>query len=511
MSLSRRELLAAAGAGVVVVQGRWAPTAAAANRVPLFRSGRFVEGVQSGDPKPTSIAVLTRLADAEGRGSAVLEIARDRGFDRVVVRARVATNPSLGHAIKARVDGLKPHEDYWYRFSTRNQHSPVGHFRTSPPPGSRQPIRFGILTGLDFTAGYFNALRRIADEDLDFVLNLGNYICADYGFTKPSGVRDLERKATATTLGAYRDRYREYRRRDGGLRAMHAAHALVSTWGDREVASGYAGNGSAEGPHRSAFAPAAHRAWFESMPHYPKSPRTAQVHHRAAFGRLLDVLVLDTRRYRTDPSCLPASDEYYCVPGASENGLLGRDQSRFLLRSLTRSRAAWKIIAGEAPIAFLRDDSAAVASDGWDRYPLDRAAVLTTIQGGVDDVVFASAGRRRFVASDVLDGEGRIAAAEFVCGTVSESTEAELRAAVGSEGYGTIDQVTEPPQLAGQLRAANPELREHDQLHHGYAVCSVTREALTMRFRKLATVRSPTSALDPGSVHRLERGRRGLA
>jgi alkaline phosphatase D len=60
----------------------------AQGRRPSLRGGRFVEGVMSGDPAPRAITLWTRVADAEGAGTVELELARDRGFRRVVARAR---------------------------------------------------------------------------------------------------------------------------------------------------------------------------------------------------------------------------------------------------------------------------------------------------------------------------------------------------------------------------------------------------------------------------------------
>ena len=75
--------------------------------------------------------------------------------------------------------GLEPHEEYWYRFSTRGEESQVGRFRTALPPDSRQPVRFAFFSCQEFTFGYFNAHNLLAREDVDFVVNLGDYIYAE--------------------------------------------------------------------------------------------------------------------------------------------------------------------------------------------------------------------------------------------------------------------------------------------------------------------------------------------
>ena len=52
-----------------------------------------------------------------------LEVARDRGFRRVVARKLIPTSGRIDHAVKARVGGLDPHEQYYYRFSTKSANS----------------------------------------------------------------------------------------------------------------------------------------------------------------------------------------------------------------------------------------------------------------------------------------------------------------------------------------------------------------------------------------------------
>ena len=119
--LSRRQFLTrsgAAGAAVLAPQALL-PDLASARKAPLLRSGRFAEGVASGDPAPRAITLWTRVAELERRGSVRLEVARDKGFRRVVAREQIGTNADRGGSVKARVTGLDPYEQYYYRFETR--------------------------------------------------------------------------------------------------------------------------------------------------------------------------------------------------------------------------------------------------------------------------------------------------------------------------------------------------------------------------------------------------------
>ena len=138
--LSRRNF--AAGAGALGAATIFAPQALGARgRQPSLRGGRFRQGVLSGDPTPNGITLWTKVDGVGGRGSVELEVARDRGFRRVVARKLIPTSGSIDHAVKARVGGLKAHEQYYYRFSTRGENSPVGRFRTALPAARRRVRR----------------------------------------------------------------------------------------------------------------------------------------------------------------------------------------------------------------------------------------------------------------------------------------------------------------------------------------------------------------------------------
>ena len=135
--LSRRQFLirgGSAGAALVV-----APQTAveALARPKLLRGGKFSQGVLSGDPTPHGITLLTVLDEVTGAGTVKLEVARDRDFRHVVARETIATSGKRNHSVKARVGHLAPHERYYYRFETRDHHSPVGRFQTALPPDSR--------------------------------------------------------------------------------------------------------------------------------------------------------------------------------------------------------------------------------------------------------------------------------------------------------------------------------------------------------------------------------------
>ena len=178
---SRRQFLARSGAASAAVLAPQALMSglASAKQAPLLKSGRFAEGVASGDPAPRGITLWTRVAELERKGSVRLEVAKDKDFRKLVARDLVGTSPKTGGSVKARVTGLKPYEQYFYRFETKDGASQVGRFRTAPPADSRQELTFAFFSCQDFTHGFYNAHKLMANEDIDFSVCLGDYIYAE--------------------------------------------------------------------------------------------------------------------------------------------------------------------------------------------------------------------------------------------------------------------------------------------------------------------------------------------
>ena len=121
---------------------------------------------------------------------------------------------------------------------------------------------------------------------------------------------------------------------------------------------------------------------------------------------------------------------------------------------------------------------------GWSGYSTAREELLATFDRSLDgDVAVLSGGLRRFAAADVADSHGKLIVPEFSPGTV------------------TVRDDTEQSAIANAV--------EDDGTRHGYAVCSVAADLMTMRFEKVLTVASVSSE-SLRSVHELPRGQRTL-
>ena len=190
-SLSRRVLLRGGlAAGLVLaVSGadstlRPRAAAAAAAAGPGYP---FTLGVASGEPTPDGMVLWTRLAPdplapdglgglGQRRTDVEWELATDERFRRVVRRGLVPTGPEVGHSVHVEPAALPPGREYFYRFRARGEISPTGRTRTAPAPSTLVPLTMCFASCAHFEHGFFTAYARLAEEEPDLVLHLGDYL-----------------------------------------------------------------------------------------------------------------------------------------------------------------------------------------------------------------------------------------------------------------------------------------------------------------------------------------------
>ena len=531
---TRRQFLARSGtvAAVAVLAPQDALAAKRKERRPkdMLRGGRFAQGVMSGDPSPDAITLLTVVDDVGGAGRVRLEVARDPGFRRVIARRDILTTPAVNHSVKARITGLKPHKRYYYRFETRDRHSPVGRFQTALPPDSRETVRFGFFSCADFTHGFYNAYAALAREDLDFVVSLGDYIYAEVndevgggravradGIGKPNPYYPTTLREAAT-LPEYRAKYALYRT-DSSLRGMHQMLPVVATWDDHEVQNNYANSADDGGlPLRRRFSrarrDAAYHAFFESMPVFARG--RSQIYRSQRYGRTMELTMLDQRQYRDDQPCSDALS-FPCRSWDRARTMLGRRQLGFLKSRLAASPAAWKVVGGQSLIMPNRvHDGQYQRFDSWQGYPREREELLQHIaQRGIKDVIFLAGDVHTVMAGDVGTGMGTgpPVAAEFASGSITSASvgETNYRLAGGQLVPGSIDPHT-PPDILAYYRALNPWLDGLDLDRHGYGIVSASQSAFHVTLKRMWTVKERNFGTlpDTGFHWKLGRGQTSI-
>jgi alkaline phosphatase D len=317
------------------------------------------------------------------------EVAEDEGMKKIVRQGATVATPQLAHAVHVEVKGLQPDHWYFYRFHSGEAVSPVGRARTTPSPESvPQRLRFAFASCQHYEQGYYTAYKHMANDDLDVVIHLGDYI-----YEGPAGRKGVRQHAGPKTsrlhtLADYRIRHAQYRS-DPLLQGMHARCPWIVTWDDHEFDNNYA-NDISELPNSDPVEflwrrTNAYQAYYEHMPLRPTSiPRgpDMQLFRTISYGKLATFQVLDTRQYRTDQpngDTLSPLDIDALNP---KNTLLGRRQRGWLLNQLLRSQATWNVLAQQVMMAMVDVDiteGKRYSMDQWPGYAYERMQLLRWI------------------------------------------------------------------------------------------------------------------------------------
>jgi alkaline phosphatase D len=452
----------------------------------------------AGIPGTNAITVWTRATGLERSGHLRLEIARDEGFGNVVHSGLVQAAKVRDFTARATVRGrklLSPGERYFYRFATATGSSPVGRFTTARPADSKEPLRIGFFSCQKWDAGLYTAHAGLAAEnDLDLILCLGDYIYEGGGQNDAIGRRDdVGPDRQAQTHEEWREKYRLYLS-DPNLRAMHASAAFAGIWDDHEAENNYAGNseGTLAAARRRVDFQTRRRngylTFFEYGPRNTIPQERLRSYRRIKLGGMADVLLLDTRQYRDDQACDTEIEPCEGI-GDRSRTILGGPQREWLKRSLGESRATWKVIANQVVMMGL--DSVPgfpLNPDQWDGYPGDRADVLNHVRAkGVEGVTVITGDIHTFFAGDVYpegraDG-GRPAATEFVGGSItSKGLE---------EDFGAATPVAE----VGVMTTNTPHLKYAQLSRRGYGVLDLKPDELRATFKSPTTVMTPTAPI----------------
>jgi alkaline phosphatase D len=457
----------------------------------------FMLGIASGDPRPSGVVLWTRLApmpllpDGGMPARAVpvdWEVAVDPRMGRVLRRGTVLARPDLVHSVHVEVDGLRPANTYWYRFRALGDTSPVGRTRTLPRPDSSPGhLALAFASCQHFEHGYYTAYRHLADEDLDLVLHLGDYI---YENPPTEGRPRKHAGPEPKDLVSYRLRHAQYRT-DPDLQAAHAAAPFVVTWDDHEVDDDYAATASENRDPPAAFLrrrAAAYQAYWEHLPlrrsSRPHGP-AARLYRRFDFGDLAELNVLDTRQYRDDQPCDVAGEVGgRVVIGCAERldrrrTLLGARQRTWLLAGLDRSPARWNVIAQQLLMAELDEwpgPKRGYWSDGWDGYAAERARLLRFLAvRKPSNPVMVGGDMHSFWVSDLkVDNhqpDAPVIASEFVGTSITS-------AGVPYEQY-------------SRFLPDNPHIKFFESRLRGYLRCTVDRRRWTSDLRVVDTVERP--------------------
>lgn len=392
--------LPATFATALLLAGAAAPGPAAAHEPPAFLNPSH--GVASGDVTSTGAIVWAR---AGARARMVVEYDTSPGFERALRADPLIVTSLTDFTGHAELRGLAPATRYHYRvwFETPaepGQHphqgeSAGGTFRTAPAREEDAPVTFvwsadvggqGYCREAERGYAIFDAMRAVAP---DFFLAGGDMIYADNTCPEegPDGRRNLpgDFPSVADTSVDWRDadavrnvfrRHWRYNRADPPTQAFLREVPMIAQWDDHEVIDDFGGAWThwnaetAQRPGYPTLVAAGREAFFDWSPIARSTAEPARIYRRFAWGRHLDLFVLDARSYRSRND----------LPDTPENAktLLGEAQRRWLVEGLATSTATWKVVANDVPKLFPTGTRAAgLGHDGWAAAPAEDSAAQT--------------------------------------------------------------------------------------------------------------------------------------
>ena len=473
---------------------------------------RFALGVASGHPRADRLVLWTRLTGASLPDAADVhwELAHDEAFTRIAARGTEQAEAAWAHSVHAEPTGLEPGRGYWSRFSARGQRSAAGRTRTAPAPGDVVGrLRFAIASCQRWDHGHYAAWRHMAEQDLDLVLFLGDYI---YEYPSPPVAIRLHTGTLLRTLDDYRARYAQYKS-DPALQAAHAMAPWITVWDDHEIENDYANETpQLPDPLFARRRAAATQAYWEHMP-FPKALRPSggsamRIYGRYDWGTLARIHALDDRQYRDVQACPKpgrhGSNTVFVKECPelldSRRSLLGATQEQWLTEGWDRDRP-WNLLAQQTLMTRLTWSDPAAAgggsywTDGWDGYPAARQRLLNGVAErklpGV--VVLGGDVHAHYVAdlkADHDDPRAPVVASEF-CGT-----------SISSRGMSQ--------KRTALAQSLNPHVRYAHSEQRGYIGFELGPKRLDARLHAVDNPLDPRSAVQVAAQFSVENGAHGV-
>ena len=205
----------------------------------------YPEGIASGEPSPHGIVLWTRVTPASAPQPVHWQIAEDDAFAVILVEGAIFPDAARDFTIKPVVDDerLASYTRYAYRFLYNGVTSRTGHFKTLPEDhADLAQIRLAYVVCQDYGNGFYTALAHLAEEDVDYVIHLGDYIYETITATafqsNPARIVPPFPSGSLTVplnVDDYRHLYKVYRS-DPNQQAVHERFAYIQLWDDHEFA-----------------------------------------------------------------------------------------------------------------------------------------------------------------------------------------------------------------------------------------------------------------------------------
>ena len=305
----------------------------------IHKSSKFFpQSIASGDPQPDSVILWTRVFDEDIYNtqqdiSLKLQLSKDKNFNQIVALDNspekiITAKYDDDYCVKVKIKNLESNTYYYYRFiyekNGKQYFSNTGRTKTAPSPEDDITVKFGIINCQDYVGRYYNNYLSLLEEDIDFIINLGDYIYETIPknpqtertvrFSEPEQAIDLGDYLAANSLSNYRDLYKTYKS-DPVLQKLHENFPMISIWDDHEFSddcwqdhANYTGGRKDE--KETQRKNNSIKAWFEYLPtdfedkaFYDPSlpfPQNIKIYRDFKFGKNLHMVFTDERTYRAD-------------------------------------------------------------------------------------------------------------------------------------------------------------------------------------------------------------------
>ncbi len=333
MKISRRSFLKAATA--IGASLAWVGPARSSRVNWNERRDLYPQGVASGDPDPHSVILWTRRPFVDlTRQILTVEVAEDEAFRRVIAHSRAPVSSTTDWTTRVLIGGLKPARTYWYRFTdSEGNGSRIGRTIAAPLPTDPRTVNFAFVSCQDVNEGKLNAYRRMiyederapADQQLDFVLHLGDFIYEVLEYPEEvktrfdrtiyevaripdGGKNDKQHLHYPLTVDGYRAVYKGYLA-DPDLQDARARWPFVAIWDNHEFSwqgrQSIVQAGGDPQPGQTVKV-AANQAWFEYIPARVSPPSGSLAEFGTVAVKNVKIEQWDANGLGTEPNNLTA-------------------------------------------------------------------------------------------------------------------------------------------------------------------------------------------------------------
>lgn len=308
----------------------------------------LTHGVASGDVTATEAVIWAR---ANGEGTLLLEYATTPEFDHARVGGTVQISATTDFTGTFILTALQPATRYYFRVHAQGVKDAVnelGSFVTAPEAGQAHEVAFlwgGDLGGQGFCRQpeytIFTPMKALA---ADFFIFGGDTVYADSRCPSPPNAPGSDFRAS--TQEEFWRKHR-YQREDQPLRELLAVTPVYAIWDDHEVRNDFSGPSE-------PLTPLGLKAFLDYFPIRRTAEEPQRLYRAFRWGKHLELLLLDTRQYRSPNLQADGPDKT----------MLGPAQLRWLLDRLAASTATWKVIVSGVPLS-THTGNFLTGHDGW--------------------------------------------------------------------------------------------------------------------------------------------------